>query len=562
MAPSEDPKVLLAMIAELTAEVAKKDAVIVELDELVVEQAGDLARLDLSAGDLDTLNARIARAQVRAAELADALAASEDEVKRVNDILAAFKRHMFGARAERIDPDQYQLVLEELTAALARAQTQVDAVAPPSDEQREKRRRRNNRGRLPAHLERIEQIVDVEDKQCGQCGTDLHVIGEDVTERLDVVPSIFRVLVTRRPRYGCRGCDQCGVVQAQAPSFIVDQGIPTDRLVAQVMVARYADHLPLYRQAQIYARQGIELDRSTLADWVGRVAWYLAPLRDHILASLRSSVKLFADETVMPVLAPKTGKTKRGQLWAYARDDRPWGGLSPPAVAYMYATNRGSDRPIEHLAGFTGVLQVDGYAGYNRIGGGNAVMLALCLSHARRKFYDFRDKEPVAAEVLRRLGLVYKIEETLRGLPPEERLATRRELMAPIMAELREYLAGNRRRFSAKGKMAEGINYMLDRWDGLTRFLHNGRVELDTNVVERSIRPIALSRKNSLFAGSDDGAEHWAIIASLIETAKLNGVDPLAWMSATLTKLANGHSAKNLEPLMPWNFERIPARLH
>jgi transposase len=537
MTSSDDPAALRAIIAQLTADAAEKAAASAERE------------------------AEVAALKAQVIEYKQANDAADDEIKRLTEIIQAFKRHMFGQRAERIDPEQYELVLDELVTALSVAQAKLEAIVPPSEESCE-RRRRVNRGRLPAHLERIEQIVDIDDKQCGCCGGDLHVIDEDVTERLDVVPSVFRVLVTRRPRYGCRGCDQCGVVQAPAPSFIVDQGIPTDRLVAHVVVNRFADHQPLYRQAQSYARQGVELDRSTLCDWVGRVAWYLTPLRNHILASLRSSTKLFADETVMPVLAPKTGNTKRGQLWAYARDDRPWGGELPPAVAYMYATNRGSDRPIEHLAGFAGVLQVDGYAGYNRIGGGNAVTLALCLSHARRKFYDFRDKEPVAVEILRRLGVIYKVDDTLRGLPPEDRLATRRELMAPAMAELREYLVSKRGRFSAKGKMAEGINYMLDRWDGLTRFLHDGRIELDTNVVERSIRPIALSRKNSLFAGSDDGAEHWAIIASLIETCKLNGVDPLAWMTATLTKLANGHSSKDLEALMPWHFERRPARLH
>lgn len=348
-------------------------------------------------------------------------------------------------------------------------------------------------------------------------------------------------------------------MQAPAPSFIVAQGLPTDALVAQVVISRYADHLPLYRQAQIYSRHGVELDRATLADWIGRTAWWLRPLREHLLALLKSSVKLFADETRMPVLAPGTGKTKTGQLWAYARDDRPWGSTAPPIVAYMYATGRGGQHPIDHLGAFTGVLQVDGYAGYNEIRRRGAV-LALCLSHARRKFYELKDREPVAFEVLRRFAALYAIEDKLRGSTPELRLAGRQAGMTALLAGLKDYLDQNRRRFSAKSKMAEAINYTLGHWDGLTRFMEDGRIELDTNVVERSIRPIALSRRNSLFAGSDAGADSWSIIASLIETCKLNHVDPLAWLSATLTKLANGHAINDLDALMPWLFPQIAVR--
>ncbi len=285
---------------------------------------------------------------------------AEAEIARLTAIIAAFQRHRFGARSEKLDAEQLDLALEEIDQALSRLRAASDAAVATT---RKAKPRRVNRGALPAHLDRIEQTIDVASTACPCCAKPMHVIGEDVAERLDIVPASFRVLVTKRPRYGCRACEGA-IVQAPAPPRIVDGGIPTEALVAHVVVGKYADHLPLYRQAQIYERQGVHLDRSTLADWVGRAAWWLTPLRDHLLGQLRRSPKLFADETSCPVLDPGRGRTKTGQLWAYARDDRPWGGADPPAVAYVYAPDRKAERPIAHLAGFAGVLQVDGYAGY------------------------------------------------------------------------------------------------------------------------------------------------------------------------------------------------------
>ena len=343
-------------------------------------------------------------------------------------------------------------------------------------------------------------------------------------------------------------------VQAPAPPRIVEGGLPTEALIAHVLVSKYADHLPLYRQAQIYARQGITLDRSTLADWVGRAAWWLTPLRDHLLADLRRSPKLFADETTAPILDPGRGRTKTGRLWAYARDDRPWGGTDPPAVAYVYAPDRKAERPAEHLAGFTGVLQVDGYAGYNALGRSNRVQLAYCWSHVRRGFYDIAASRPVAAEALVRIAQLYAIEQEIRGRPPFERRTARQELSAPIVADLRRFLDASLARSSRKSKLADAIRYATSRWAGLSQFLDDGRIEIDSNTVERSIRPLALNRKNALFAGSDDGGDHWAVIASMIETAKLSGINPLLWLTDTLTRLAAGHHATALDQLMPWNF--------
>lgn len=342
-------------------------------------------------------------------------------------------------------------------------------------------------------------------------------------------------------------------MQAPAPARIVEGGIPTEALIAQVLVAKYADHLPLYRQAQIYARQGIQLDRSTLADWTGRAAWYLRPLREHILERLRRSQRLFADETTAPVLDPGRGRTKTGQLWAYARDDRPWGGIDPPMIAYVYAPDRKSERPQAHLGDYAGILQVDGYGGYTALAKRQQqITLAFCWSHVRRKFFDLADKSPVATQVLQRIASLYAIESQVRGTSADHRRAVRNEQARVIVNDLRQYLEAKLRLISAKSKLADAIRYALTRWNGLSRFLDDGRIELDTNTVERSIRPLALNRKNALFAGSDEGGDNWAVIATLIENCKISGINPQTWLTQTLTALANGHPANKVGELMPW----------
>lgn len=316
-------------------------------------------------------------------------------------------------------------------------------------------------------------------------------------------------------------------MQAPAPARIIEGGIPIEALIAQVLVAKYTDHLPLYRQAQIYARQGIHLDRSTLADWVGRAAWYLRPLRDHTLERLRQSEWLFADETTAPVLEPGRGRTKTGQIWAYARDDRAWGGMDPPMVAYVYAPDRKAERPEAHLGDFAGILQVDGYGAYAALAKRRQQLrLAFCWAHVRRKFYELKDKSPVALEVLRRIALLYTVEADIRSLSAEQRRTARQEHSRIHVDELRQYLDARQRQVSAKAKIGEAIPYALTRWDGVSRFLDDGRIDLDSNTVERSIRPLALNRKNALFAGSDEGGDNWAVIATLIENCKLCGINP------------------------------------
>ena len=406
---------------------------------------------------------------------------------------------------------------------------------------------------LPTHLPRVEIIVDLDDKACACCQGALHRIGEDVSERLDMVPARFRVLVTRRPKYACRACEE-NVAQAPAPARLIEGGIPTEATVAHVLVSKYADHLPLYRQSQIFARQGIHLDRSTLADWVGRAAFHLRPVHERLLTQLNASAKLFADETTAPVLDPGRGRTKTGQIWAYARDDRPWGGVDPPAVAYVYAPDRKAKRPITHLAGFKGVLQVDGYAGYRKLAETGEVRLAFCWAHVRRRFFELAaaGPAPIASEALQRIAELYAIEAEINGRDADARRVVRQARSKPLLDALGAWLREKLALISQKTKLAEAIRYAHARWEGLTRFIDDGRVEIDSNTVERSIRPIALNRKNALFAGSDGGGEHWAIIASMIETCKLNRIDPQEWFTNTLTKIVNGHLNTKLDELMPW----------
>ena len=484
--------------------------------------------------------------------------ARETENERLRQIIKELQRHRFGRRAESLPEDQLLLGLEEAEQIEADRAEEAERADPAKCRQRTAKRRAN-RGVLPPHLPRMEMIVDIEDHSCPCCRNGLHRIGEDISERLDIVPAQLRVIVVRRPKYACRACEDV-VMQAPAPARLIEGGLPTEATVAQVLVSKYADHLPLYRQAQIYARQGITLDRSTLADWVGRAAWHLRPVHERLLEKLKASSKLFADETTAPVLDPGRGRTKTGQLWAYARDDRPWQGGDPPGVAYVYAPDRKAERPIAHLAGFSGILQVDGYGGYQTLAEKSGATLAFCWAHVRRRFYELAaaGPAPIASEALRRIAELYRIEDDIRGQPAKARHAARQERSRPIVAKLEPWLREKLGLISQKTKLAEAIRYTLSRWEGLTRFLDDGRIEIDSNTVERSIRPIALNRKNALFAGSDGGAEHWAVIASLIETCKLNDVEPLGYLAHVLTRIVNGHPNSQIDDLLPWAYIAKP----
>jgi transposase len=486
------------------------------------------------------------------------LIAERLESERLRQIIREFQRHRFGRRAESLPDDQLQLALEDAEQAAAADQAESE-LKNPAERKVRAVRRRTNRGKLPAHLLRIETVVEVPSTVCPCCAGTLHRIGEDVSERLDVVPAQFRVMVLRRPKYACRACSDV-VVQAPAPARLIEGGLPTEATVAQVLVSKFADHLPLYRQAQIYARQGIALDRSTLADWVGRAAFLLRPVHERLLDKLKASSKLFADETTAPVLDPGRGRTKTGQLFAYARDDRPWAGSDPPGVAYVYAPDRKAERPIAHLKGFKGILQVDGYGGYKVLARQGDVRLAFCWSHVRRHFYELATPgpAPIASEALARIAALYRIEDEIRGRSAEERRTVRQERSRPLVEALEPWLRLKLQLISQKTKLAEAIRYTLSRWQGLCLFLDDGRVEIDNNVVERAIRPLALTRKNALFAGSDGGAEHWAVIASLIETCKLIGVEPYRYLADVIARIVDGHPQSRLDELLPWAYRASP----
>jgi transposase len=473
---------------------------------------------------------------------------------RLEHLLQQLRRMQFGRRSEKLDADQLGLAFEDIEQALAGDEAGEDKRDPVGARSRAEKRRAD-RGSLPAHLPRVHVTIAPEDTNCLCCRSPMHVIGEDAAERLDVIPAQYRVIVTHRPKYACRACEE-GVVQVPAPERLIKGGLPTEAMVASVLVGKYAWHLPLYRQAQMLAAQGIDIKRAILAFWVGYAAAELKPiwlrLREHIL----TSAKIAVDETVAPVLDPGRGRTKQGYFWASARDDRPWGGTDPPAIAYSYAPGRGAVHALKLLDGYRGIVQCDGYAAYKSIAKtpGEAITLAFCWAHLRRHFFDIAKggDAPIASEALERIAALYAIEKTIRGSSSDERHAVRQERSRPLVVALKAWLEHQLTRVSAKATIADEIRYGLNHWDGLTRFLDDGRIELDTNIVERGIRPIVLNRKNALFAGHDEGAQNWACIASLIETCKLNGVDPQAYFADVLTRLVNLWPASRIDELMPW----------
>jgi len=478
----------------------------------------------------------------------------EVRIVRLEKLLADFKRALYGAKSEKANPDQYHLALEDIETAMAVVHAEDEAIDPPKTVASKSRA---GRGVFPKHLPRVEEVIAPEDVTCG-CGAERHIIGEDVSERLDIVPAQFRVLVTRRPKYACRSCE-AGVIQSPATSRLIEGGMPTEATIASVIVSKYADHLPLYRQSQIYARQGVDIDRSTLAFWVGKAAYELRPIHDALLAHLKTSSKLFMDETPAPVLDPGRGKVKKGYFWALARDDRGWNGPEPPGVAFTYAPGRSGTYASEILQGFEGILQVDGYAGYNRVldlRDNAPIQLAYCWAHARRKLFDLthHNVAPIAEEGLKQIAALYRIEKQARGASAEDRLALRQAKSAPRIATFKTWLDHARTQVSSKSPTGDALKYIAKYWDGLILFLTDGRIEMDSNAVERTIRPIALQRKNALFAGHDAGAQNWAMLASLIETCKLNKIEPHSYLAGVITAIVQGHKQKHIDQLLPWNF--------
>jgi len=516
--------------------------------------------------NIEALQALVAAARAeRDAAIAkrDAAVAERDQALSQNDrlrhLLSQLQRAQFGRRSEKLDPEQLLLAIEDIEQAIAASDASEDK-KDPAGARRRADKRRADRGSLPAHLPHVDVTIAPEDTNCPCCRAPMHVIGEETSKRLDVVPAQFRVIVTHRPKFACRACTD-GVVQAPAPERLIKGGLPTEAMVAYVLVAKYAWHLPLYRQTQMLLAQGIDIKRAVLAFWVGYAAAELAPLWLRLREIILTAGKIAVDETTAPVLDPGRGRTKKGFFWAIARDDRPWGGTDPPAVAYTYAPGRGAVHALKLLDGYRGVVQCDGYAAYKTIANdpaGEAITLAFCWSHLRRRFYNIAENgpAPIASEALARIAALYAIEKTIRGRSADERRAVRQTRSKPLVLALRDWFELQLTRVSGKATIAGDIRYALNHWDGLTRFLDDGRIELDTNIVERSIRPLVLNRKNALFAGHDQGAENWACIASLIETAKLCGVEPQAYLTDVLTKLVNLWPASRLDELMPWAWAK------
>ncbi len=519
--------------------------------------------------DVDALKAfalamaeKAARAEAKVTALETLNAAADARIARLMSMLKSLERARYGRRSEKLGSDaleQHSFVFEEIETGIAALEADHRKTSGTTRPPRPSRPRKS----FAAHLERIEEVIEPE-IPAEYLGLEKIRIGEDTSERLDVVPARFRVIVTRRPKYAFRGVD--GVIQAAAPNHIIEGGIPTEALLALIAVSKYADGQPLYRQAGVYARDGVELDRSLTAPWMGRVGFELEPLAEHLMRRVREADRIFADETILPTLAPGTGKTKTAYLWAYARDDRPFGGDGPPMVVYHFEDSRAGNCVDRHLGGYSGILQVDGYGAYRHLekpvlGENDGIVLAGCWAHVRRKFFELHanGESEVATLTVERMKALWAVDDGVHGATPEIRAAARRRASTPIVDDLFDLWDRHLPRLSQKSKLAEAIRYALTRRRSLERFLDDGRIELDSNIVERAIRPQCITRKNALFAGSDGGGRTWATIASLLQTAKMNGVDPFAWLKLTLERLANGWPNSRIDELMPWNHQAAAA---
>jgi transposase len=472
--------------------------------------------------------------------------------------IARLKRWRFGRSAERIDAAlvQLQLLLGDLHAPAASEGSAAQALpieesTQSSSPQRAWRLRRVPRA-LPAHLPRETIVHAPANCSCPDCGAAMRKLGEDISEMLDFVPGYFKVLRHVRPKFSCGHCAR--VIQLPAPSRPIERGLPAPGLLAQVIVAKYGDHCPLYRQQAIYRRCGVDLDRATLAEWVGGAARLLEPLVASIGRYVRSAEKLHADDTPVPVLDPGRGKTKTGRLWTYVRDDRPAASRDPAAVWYRYSPDRKGEHPQAHLRSFRGILQADAYSGFAPLYESEQILEASCWAHTRRKFYDLyvADRSPIATEAIQRIGALYAIEREIRGMIPSKRAMVRQERAGPLLDQLHQWLSATLHRVSAKSELAGAIRYALVRWTALTRYRDDGRIEIDNNSAERSIRPLVLGRRNYMFAGSDVGGERAALIYSLIGTALLNAMDPYLYVRHVLERIAE-HPINRIDELLPWN---------
>jgi transposase len=488
-------------------------------------------------------------------------AEKDAEISRLKLVIAKMQRERFGASSENGKRllEQLELDLEETETAATEDEIHVEEMCAETTNVVAFVRKKPSRKPFPEHLPR-ERVLIPAPASCECCGgTRLVKLGENVTETLEVVPRTWKVIQHVREKYSCRDCEK--INQAPAPFHATPRGWAGPNLLATILFEKFGQHQPLNRLAERFAREGVDLSLSTLADQVGAGCSALNPLFQRIEAHALEAERLHGDDTTVPVLAK--GKTTTGRLWTYVRDDQPFGGRAPPAAVFYYSPDRKGEHPQAHLATYRGILQADAYGGYGRLYEGGYIQEAGCWAHARRKFFELADVRgtaelalirPMAAQAVRRIDALMAIERELNGVTPGQRLAIRQERSAPLLLELERWMRAERLKLSKHSDAAKAMDYLLKRWPSFVRFLEDGRICMTNNAAERALRGIALGRKSWLFAGSDRGGQRAAIMYSLVVTAKLNGVDPQAWLADVLGRIA-GHPAKRLDELLPWNWQ-------
>jgi transposase len=513
---------------------------------------------DLDALDIEALKALVIAQRSQLLEQRKELTSTAQEIEHLKLVIEKYRRMIFGRKSEKLTAqlEQLEFRLEELETAQAAdeaRQAAAEAAAPSSAQSAAKRRSRPVRKPLPEDFPREVVTHLPPHNNCPDCGGALRQFGEDVSEQLERIPATFKVIRHVRPKFACAACEH--VVEAPAPARPIERGLPGPALLAHVLVSKYADHQPLYRQSQIYAREGVDLDRSTLAGWVGAASELLAPLVAEIKKHVLAGSKIHADDTPVPVLAPGNGKTKTGRLWTYVRDDRPAGCSTAPAVWFAYSEDRKGEHPRRHLKDFKGALQADAYSGFHHLYGDGAIYEVACWAHTRRKFHDIHvvHASPTTTEALARIGALYGIEEQIRGKPAELRCSVRRDRARPLLDELRQWMEKTLRSLSTKSETADAIRYALSHWRALTRYLDDGLLEIDNSAAERALRAVAIGRKNYLFMGADSGGQRAASLYSLIGTAKLSGIDPAFYLRTVLAQIAE-HPINRIQELLPWNI--------
>jgi len=502
--------------------------------------------------DLDTLQPDALKAIIVAQQLQ--ILSSDNEIEHLKLLVAKLRRMQFGRRSEKVTRkiEQLELQLEELEVRRAEDAAQTESQPPAKDSSSPAKAPDRRRRPLPDHLPRKVHTHMPAADNCPDCGGTLKKLGEDASEVLEYIPASFVVIRHVRPRMCCSRCDT--ILQAPAPSRPVERGLAGPGLLAHVLTAKFCDHLPLFRQSDIYARVGVDLERSTLAKWVGGSSKLLSPLVEALRRYVMAAEKLHGDDTPVPVLAPGNGKTKTGRLWTYVRDDRPAGSLDAPAAWFAYSPNRRGEHPQQHLTKFQGILQADAFAGFDKLYKDGTIQEAPCMAHIRRKFYDLVEahQSPIAIEAVERIAALYAIEKEIRGRPPEVRQKIRAEKARPLLDAMRTWLEESLAKLSPKSVTAGAIRYALALWNALQRYCDDGRIEIDNNAAERALRAIAVGRRNYRFAGSDSGGQRAAAIYSLVASAKLNGMDPEAYLRYVLERIAD-HPIKHIEELLPWN---------